>query len=102
MRRKRKLFYIVQNWDDKTSIWWNRKGWRTLAISDDRKMKFLVRDEIKGVGSGGATNQKRCRNLKSALRCARKIVALNGSALITRVYFSKGKRMFQEFFLKET
>jgi hypothetical protein len=99
MRRKHKLHYYVQDWSGKSHFYWNRGDWHQ-PLEGYERIKFLIAGEVKGVGVGGASSTKHCRNLKAAMRCARRLKAKGGVPLISRSYIHQGKRYWIDYYLK--
>ncbi len=106
MRRRRKVFYYVQDWGSGREFWWNRGEWREPVENDERRIKFRVNGVVMNVGNHGASSTKSCRNLRVAMRCARRLQAAGGVPLISRsVIYSRGgekKRKWIEWMLGNT
>ncbi len=103
MKRRRRVFYYVQNWESDRHFWWNRGDWREPVENDERRITFQIGGDVKHVGRGAASSQKSCRNLRAAMRCARRLAQLGGSPLISRsVISSRGgekRRTWTDFSL---
>jgi hypothetical protein len=99
VRRKHKVHYFIQDWGihDRESFWWNRGDWRQPLAGYDRFM-FLIGTEVKDCGYG-ASSMKYCRNLKAAMRCARRLRAKGGNPLISQMTSRKGRRIWKDYFL---
>lgn len=67
-----------------------------MHVPQSGKMHFMVGTEIKGIGAG-ASSQKHCRNLKAAIKCAKRLRTKGGSPLISQSVVIKGKRYWRDF-----
>jgi len=67
-KRRRKLYYYVQDWRVRDSLWWIGGRWTALASRDP---------------ASRCVSMRRCLNKKQALRHARRIRQLGGMPLIS-------------------
>ena len=77
MRPKRKIFYVVQDWNHTPSLWWHKGKW--------------------GECGPGASSSKECRTLHSALRQARRIVVKGGNPLVSRCILTKNGYSWEDY-----
>ena len=84
MRRRYKLLYTVQDWQNITRqpFWWCRGKW--------------VRDP-----EPPASSCFRCRSWRSAERNARRLAAAGGVPLIVQFSTKGGKRRLREYTIRE-